>query len=104
MAAPVTENARKPRMIQSAVLMVQYPSSDQRTPVKSPARVPSTDDMPRDTFRLSAARPLGGGLARAVFCPSEFLRGNPVHIACRRNLAPCRSGNYERARSARNPA
>src|ERR1700674_2625885 len=70
---------------------------------KSPTRVPLTDGMPRGTFRSSAAQLPGGGLARAVACSSEFLRGNPLHTACRRNPAPCPVGRCRPARSARNP-
>src|ERR1019366_9217245 len=83
LAAPITENTRNPRMIQSAMLMVQDQAQpSERTRAKSPTRVPLTDDTPRGTFRWCAAQLLGGGRARAVVCSSEFLRGSPVHTAC----------------------
>src|ERR1700687_2620845 len=96
-------------MIQSAMLMVQDELNDpsdqrsERTRAKSPTRVPSTDDTPRGTFRWCAAQLLGGGPARAVVCSSEFLRGSPVHTACRKNPAPCPVDRCRPARSAKNP-
>src|SRR5208282_3623412 len=104
MAAAITEKTRKPRMIQSAMLMVHSVRIlwHEHTRAKSPTRDPSTDDTPRGTFRLSATQLLGEGQAPAVVCSSGFLRGSPLHTACHRNSALCPVDRCRPARSARN--
>src|SRR5580704_18701199 len=98
MAAAITENTKKPRMIQSAIFIVvlqclycnaqqQCRSAMLMLRTRSPTRVPSIDGRPRDTFRWYATQHLGEGPAPGVVCSSESLRGSPAHIVCRRSPA-----------------
>jgi len=57
--------------------------------LKSPTRVPSIDDTPRYFSLVCNATSCGrAGAGGCLF--QRFLRGNPLHTACRTNSALCR--------------